>query len=112
MRYLATLFGLTMLSHQLGAFFGAWLGGVAKGRVRELQTGCGTDMTLALLAAIVSLPSARPGRAGAARRDRVNFTHAFAAGGDPRNKFSIGEHGFIALVLDTEGNMFRLHSMK
>jgi len=29
-----------------------------------------------------------------------------------REKFSIGEYGFIALVLDTEGNMIGLHSMK
>jgi predicted MFS family arabinose efflux permease len=28
-RCLATLFGLTLLSHQVGAFFGAWLGGLA-----------------------------------------------------------------------------------
>ena len=28
-RYLATLFGLTLLSHQIGGFFGAWLGGLA-----------------------------------------------------------------------------------
>lgn len=27
-------------------------------------------------------------------------------------KFSIGEHGFIALVTDSEGNMIGLHSMK
>jgi hypothetical protein len=27
-----------------------------------------------------------------------------------RDKFSIGEHGFIALVYDTEGNMIGLHS--
>ena len=27
-------------------------------------------------------------------------------------KQSIGEHGFISLVIDTEGNMFGLHSMK
>ena len=27
-------------------------------------------------------------------------------------KFSIGDYGFIALVYDTEGNMFGLHSMK
>lgn len=26
-------------------------------------------------------------------------------------KFAIGEHGFIALVIDTEGNMIGLHSM-
>jgi len=28
-----------------------------------------------------------------------------------KSKFSIGEHGFIALVTDTEGNMIGLHSM-
>lgn len=28
-----------------------------------------------------------------------------------RDKFSIGEYGFIALAIDTEGNMFGLHSM-
>src|SRR5204863_10211890 len=28
-RYLAMLFGLVMLSHQVGAFLGAWLGGEA-----------------------------------------------------------------------------------
>jgi uncharacterized protein len=27
-----------------------------------------------------------------------------------KEKFSIGEHGFIALVTDTEGNMIGLHS--
>ena len=27
-------------------------------------------------------------------------------------KFSIGQYGFISLVVDTEGNMFGLHSMK
>ena len=48
-RYLATLFGLTLLSHQIGAFFGAWLGGIA----------------LAAAAALVNLPirEARPGLA-------------------------------------------------
>ncbi|QAU35200.1 VOC family protein [Janthinobacterium sp. 17J80-10] len=29
-----------------------------------------------------------------------------------REKMSIGEYGFISLVLDTEGNMFGLHSMQ
>jgi hypothetical protein len=33
-------------------------------------------------------------------------------GGVDRNKFSIGEYGFISLVVDTEGNMFGLHSLK
>jgi len=29
-----------------------------------------------------------------------------------REKFSIGQYGFISLVYDTEGNMFGLHSTK
>ncbi len=29
-----------------------------------------------------------------------------------KEKFSIGQHGFIALATDTEGNMIGLHSMK
>ncbi len=28
-RYLATLFGLTLFTHQIGGFLGAWLGGLA-----------------------------------------------------------------------------------
>lgn len=38
---------------------------------------------------------------------------ALAAGGRTmKDKFSIGQYGFIALVFDTEGNLFGLHSMK
>jgi len=29
-----------------------------------------------------------------------------------KKKFSIGQYGFISLVIDTEGNMLGLHSMK
>ena len=29
-----------------------------------------------------------------------------------KEKFSIGQYGFISLVYDTEGNLFGLHSMK
>ncbi len=36
-----------------------------------------------------------------------------AAGGKVfKDKFSIGQYGFIALALDTEGNMIGLHSLK
>lgn len=35
-----------------------------------------------------------------------------AGGRVEKTKFSIGEYGFVALVHDTEGNMFGLHSMK
>ncbi len=55
-RYLATLFGLTLLSHQLGGFFGAWLGGVTMSRFGDYQWMWIADMVLALLAALVNLP--------------------------------------------------------
>jgi predicted enzyme related to lactoylglutathione lyase len=29
-----------------------------------------------------------------------------------KNKFSIGQYGFIALIFDTEGNMIGLHSLR
>jgi predicted enzyme related to lactoylglutathione lyase len=36
-----------------------------------------------------------------------------ASGGNlHKEKMSIGEYGFIALAVDTEGNLFGLHSMK
>jgi len=35
---------------------------------------------------------------------------AEAGGQIIKPKFSIGEHGFISLLVDTEGNMFGLHS--
>ena len=37
---------------------------------------------------------------------------AKAGGRIQKEKFAIGEHGFIALAFDTEGNMFGLHSME
>jgi predicted enzyme related to lactoylglutathione lyase len=42
----------------------------------------------------------------------VEEARVVAAGGQVmRSKFSIGEHGFCALVNDTEGNLIGLHSM-
>jgi predicted enzyme related to lactoylglutathione lyase len=42
----------------------------------------------------------------------VQAAKAAQAGGRvEREKFSIGQYGFIALVKDTEGNMIGLHSM-
>jgi MFS family permease len=55
-RYLATLFGFTLLSHQIGGFFGAWLGGLvfyANGDYQWMWLG---DIGLATLAALVNLP--------------------------------------------------------
>lgn len=43
----------------------------------------------------------------------VEAQRASAHGGRiVKDKFSIGEHGFVALVQDTEGNTIGLHSMK
>ena len=55
-RYLATLFGLTLLSHQIGGFLGAWLGGVVLSQTNSYQWMWYADIALALLAAIVNLP--------------------------------------------------------
>ncbi|MBC7778876.1 MAG: VOC family protein [Proteobacteria bacterium] len=37
---------------------------------------------------------------------------AAAGGRVQRSKMAIGEHGFISLVFDTEGNLFGLHSLR
>lgn len=43
----------------------------------------------------------------------VEASRVGVAGGQVhRDKFPIGEYGFIALAFDTEGNMFGLHSMR
>jgi MFS family permease len=55
-RYLATLFGLTLLSHQIGAFFGAYLGGIALERMGSYQWMWYADIALATFAALVNLP--------------------------------------------------------
>ncbi|MCM8613669.1 MFS transporter [Accumulibacter sp.] len=55
-RYLATLFGLTLLSHQIGGFLGAWLGGLAITRLGDYTWMWYADMALAAFAAIVNLP--------------------------------------------------------
>ncbi|MEX2519477.1 MAG: MFS transporter [Paracoccaceae bacterium] len=55
-RYLATLFGLTLLSHQIGGFFGAWLGGLAFERNGNYLWMWYIDIALALLAAAANLP--------------------------------------------------------
>ena len=55
-RYLATLFGLTLLSHQVGGFFGAWLGGLAFVRYGDYSWMWYADIVLALAAALVNLP--------------------------------------------------------
>jgi len=55
-RYLSTLFGLTLLSHQIGGFLGAYLGGLAFSAFGDFQWMWYADMALAAAAAIVNLP--------------------------------------------------------
>ena len=55
-RYLATLFGLTLLTHQIGGFLGAWLGGLAVVATGNYDWMWWADAALALLAALVNLP--------------------------------------------------------
>jgi MFS family permease len=55
-RYLATLFGLATFTHQIGAFFGAWLGGIALVKFGDYSWMWYADMALAVLAAFVNLP--------------------------------------------------------
>lgn len=55
-RYLGTLFGLTLLSHQIGGFLGAWLGGLAMAEFGDFSWMWYADMALAAFAALVNLP--------------------------------------------------------
>jgi predicted MFS family arabinose efflux permease len=60
MRHLATLYGLTMVSHQLGAFFGAWLGGLAFAHYGNYLWMWYADALLATVAALLNLPIREP----------------------------------------------------
>ncbi|HJR72851.1 MAG TPA: MFS transporter [Luteimonas sp.] len=55
-RYLGTLFGLTLFSHQIGGFFGAWVGGLVISRFGDYSWMWYADIALALLAAVANLP--------------------------------------------------------
>ncbi len=55
-RYLGTLFGLTLLSHQIGGFLGAWLGGLSITQFGDYSWMWYADMGLSGLAALVNLP--------------------------------------------------------
>jgi len=68
MRYMATLFGLAMLSHQVGGFLGAYLGGKAFEATGTYDWMLWADIALCLMAAAVNLPirEAKPAPAPAA----------------------------------------------
>lgn len=55
-RYLATLFGLTLFTHQIGGFLGAWLGGLAMAHDGNFLWMWYADILLASFAALVNLP--------------------------------------------------------
>ncbi len=55
-RYLSTLFGLTLLSHQIGGFFGAWLGGLSFVTYGDYTWMWYADIVLAIAAALINLP--------------------------------------------------------
>jgi predicted MFS family arabinose efflux permease len=55
-KYMATLFGIVMLSHQVGGFLGAWLGGKAFEATGSYDWMWWADIALCLMAAVVHLP--------------------------------------------------------
>jgi len=55
-RYLATLFGLTLLSHQIGGFLGAYLGGLVLSANGDYSWMWWADIVLAAFAAVIHLP--------------------------------------------------------
>ncbi len=57
-RYLGTLFGFVFLSHQIGAFLGVWLGGVAYARTGSYDPVWWAGVVLALVAAALHWPIA------------------------------------------------------
>ena len=55
-RYMAMLFGITLFSHQIGGFLGAYLGGLAVTYSGNYEWMWYADMILGALAAVINLP--------------------------------------------------------
>ena len=55
-RYMATLFGVVMLSHQIGAFFGAWMGGIVYDMTGNFDAVWWASVALGVFAAVVHMP--------------------------------------------------------
>ncbi len=60
-RNVATLFGITMLMHQVGGFLGVWLGGLELELTGGYRWVWFLDIVLALAAALVHVPIREPG---------------------------------------------------
>ena len=56
LRHMATLFGVVMLTHQVGGFFGAWLGGKVFESTGSFDLVWMIDIALAVAAALAHLP--------------------------------------------------------
>jgi predicted MFS family arabinose efflux permease len=56
LRYVATLFGIVMFSHQVGGFLGAWLGGYVFERTGSYDWLWTIDIMLAVGAALIHMP--------------------------------------------------------
>lgn len=55
-RYMATLFAIVMMSHQMGAFFGAWFGGISFDLTGSYDAVWILSVGLGLLAAVLHWP--------------------------------------------------------
>ena len=55
-RYMATLYGVVLFSHQIGAFFGAWLGGLNYDATGNYNVVWGISVLLGLFAALLHWP--------------------------------------------------------
>jgi MFS family permease len=75
-RYLATLFGFVFLSHQIGAFFGVWLGGLLYDKTGSYDVVWWLAVALGVFAALVHLPI----REVSVKRGPVEAAMAPAAG--------------------------------
>ncbi len=55
-RYLSTLFGIVFMSHQIGAFFGAWAAGLLFERTGSYDLAWTVSIALAVIAGLANLP--------------------------------------------------------
>ena len=55
-RYMATLFGIVFLSHQLGSFIGVWMGGVLYDYTGSYDGMWWAGVVLGIMAAVIHLP--------------------------------------------------------
>ena len=55
-QYMATLFGIVFLSHQIGSFLGVWLGGVIYDQTGSYDGMWWAGVVVGLLSALIHLP--------------------------------------------------------